>query len=504
MAAALAASCVAGCAVGPDFQQPPAPAVAGYTAKALTGADSGGASQAFQAGADVSGAWWRLFGSRQIDALVDEAIRNHPDLEAAQAALRQAREVVAADTGALYPSITANGGLSPQRTSAASVGQPSTASVFTLYGTAVPVTYTPDLFGRLARGIEADTANAEYARFELEATYLTLTSNVVSAAINDASYAAQIAVTQELIDSQRRVVGLLTEQSNVGSVSRADVLSQQAQLAQTEASLPPLQKARAIGRDQLMAYVGRLPSEDRGEFVSLGSLQLPKNLPVTVPSQLVRQRPDIRAAEGLLHQASANVGVATANMLPQLTLSASAGNQAVSLAKFFASQFSVWSAAATLATPVFDAGTLYHTKEEKVAAFEQASAKYRSTVIYAFQNVADSLQAIKADSALLNAEIAAEKAADDSLKIAQGQYKSGIASFQNVLTAEQTLIAAKTGRVKAEAARYADTIALFQALGGGWWNRIDETAAFQAKDPGVVGLFAPLGALAPSGDAKVQ
>jgi NodT family efflux transporter outer membrane factor (OMF) lipoprotein len=268
--------------------------------------------------------------------------------------------------------------------------------------------------------------------------------------------------------------------------------------------LPPLQKARAIGRDQLMAYVGRLPSEDRGEFVSLGSLQLPKNLPVTVPSQLVRQRPDIRAAEGLLHQASANVGVATANMLPQLTLSASAGNQAVSLAKFFASQFSVWSAAATLATPVFDAGTLYHTKEEKVAAFEQASAKYRSTVIYAFQNVADSLQAIKADSALLNAEIAAEKAADDSLKIAQGQYKSGIASFQNVLTAEQTLIAAKTGRVKAEAARYADTIALFQALGGGWWNRIDETAAFQAKDPGVVGLFAPLGALAPSGDAKVQ
>ncbi len=471
----------------------------GYTAGRLVSTGSAevsaGASQHFAAGADVSGVWWRALRSRQIDAFVREAIQNHPDLAAAQAALRQAREVAAADTSALFPSVTGTDSVTRQRVSAAESGLSGPASLYTLYNTTVPVSFTPDIFGGKARGIEADLASAEYQRFQLEATYLTLTSNVVSAAISDASYAEQIRVTRELVDAQRKQVALLEQQFSLGAVSNTDVLSQKAQLAQSLALLPPLQKSRAQGRNQLMAYLGRLPSQDRGESVRLEELRLPRDLPLTVPSLLVRQRPDIRAAESQVHQASANVGVAIANMLPNVTLSASGGSQALALSALYGPQTTAWSVAASVTGPIFDAGSLFHTKESKVAALEQAAEKYRSTVITAFQNVADSLRAIQSDADLLKAQVEAEKTAAESLDISLAQFRAGSTTYLSVLNAEQTLLNARTNRVKAQASRYADTVALYQSLGGGWWNRVDETPASVAKPAGIAGIFVPAGAL---------
>ncbi len=495
----MVALSLSACAVGPDFIQPSSPPVNGYTPGKLGATDSapvaGGTSQRFVRGADVSGEWWKLFKSKQIDALVQEAVANHPDIAAAQEALRQAREIAAADGGALFPSVNASGGVTRQQVSLASQGQKGPPIDFTLYNTSVPVSYTPDIWGGKTRAVEADSAAAEAQQFQLEATYMTLTANVVTAAINDANYAAQIRVTQELIDGQQKQVNLLEQQFKLGAVSEADVLQQKSQLAASIATLPPLQKARAQGRNQLMAYLGRFPSQDKGESVDLGSLALPRNLPLSVPSVLVRQRPDIRSAEAQVHQAGAEVGVAISNMLPQLTLSASGGSQALTFHELFDKNTSVFSLGASVAAPIFDAGGLFHTKEAREAAFEQAKDKYKSTVITAFQNVADALRAIQADAALLKAQLNAENTADASLKISQAQFQAGAGTFLNVLTAEQNLLTARTNRVKAEAMRYADTVALFQALGGGWWNRVDVTAEADVKSPGIAAVSEPLGAL---------
>jgi len=464
--------------------------------KATDAADgAGGTTQRFVNGADVSGVWWRVFRSRQIEAFIREAIDNHPNLAAAQAALRQAREVAAADTSALLPTITGNASVTREQVPLAQSGATGPALLYTLYNTSVPVSFTPDVFGGKRRGIEVDLANAEYQRFQLEATYLTLTANVVSAAIGDASYAAQIRVTEEQVDGQRQLVSLLEQQFALGAVSNSDVLTQKAQLAQTLATLPPLQKSRAQNRNQLMAYLGRLPSQDKDEAVRLESLRLPRDLPVSVPSLLVRQRPDIRAAESQMHQASANVGVATANMLPNVTLSASGGSSALALSALYGPQTTAWSVAASVAGPIFDAGSLFHTKESKVAALEQSSAQYRSTVITAFQNVADSLRAIQSDAALLKAQAEAERTAAESLNMSQAQFKAGSTTFITVINAEQTLLTARINRVKAQASRYADTIALYQSLGGGWWNRVDETPAAAVKPAGIAAIFVPAGAV---------
>jgi NodT family efflux transporter outer membrane factor (OMF) lipoprotein len=490
-----------GCAVGPNFVPAEAPPVSGYTAGRLSSAAAadgpGGTAQRFVHGADVPGIWWKVFGSRRIEAFVREAIENHPDITAAQAALRQAREVAAADIGALMPSVTGSDSVTRSQTPLAESGQTGPSSLFTLYKTSVPISFTPDIFGGKARGIEADLANADYQRFQLEATYLTLTANVVTTAISDASYADQIRVTEEQIEGQRQLVALLEQQFALGAVSNADVLTQKAQLAQTVATLPPLQKSRAQNRNQLMAYLGRLPSQDKGEAVPLSNLRLPRDLPVTVPSLLVRQRPDIQAAESQVHQASANVGVATANMLPNVTLSASGGSSALALSSLYGPQSAAWSVATSVTGPIFDAGNLFHTKESKVAALEQSGAKYRSTVITAFQNVADALRAIQSDADLLKAQVEAEKTAAESLKMSQAQFKAGSTTFISVINAEQTLLTARINRVKAQASRYADTVALYQALGGGWWNRIDETPDAEVRPAGIAAIFVPAGALPP-------
>ncbi|MGO9769927.1 MAG: efflux transporter outer membrane subunit [Roseiarcus sp.] len=505
----LTAALLSGCAVGPDFVIPEAPEGVGYAAGkpsriTQSAPVAGGAAQRLAMGRDVPGEWWRLFRSRQISELVAESVQNHPDVAAAEAALRQARETTVADTASYLPQVSSTDNVTRQQvspaqygesssTSSSSTGSSSTAQRYTLYNTNVGVSFTPDVFGKTARTVEGDAAAAERQRFQLEATYLTLTANVVSAAIADASYAAQIKVTHDLIAAYQAQLDLLQKRFELGAVSIADVLSERAQLAQAQATLPPLEKARAQTRNQLMAYLGRFPNADKGEAIELEGLHLPRDLPLSLPSDLVRQRPDIRSAESQLHQASANVGVATANMLPQITLSASGGSQALSLAQLFTPQTAVYSLEASVSGQIFDGGALFHKREANVAALEQSTAQYRSTVINAFQNVADALQAIKHDAATLRAQVAAEKAAAESLEIARSQYRAGSTTYAIVLNAEQTLLNARLDRVKAQAARYSDTTALLQALGGGWWNRVDETPASQPKPTDLIST-APIAA----------
>ena len=489
VALALAVSPLPGCAVGPDFVSPEAPQDAGYSVGGgprVTASSpvAGGAAQKLALGRDIPGEWWRLFRSKQISALVEEAIENHPDIVAAEAALRRAREIAEADAASYLPQGSISMGATRQQISTAAFGgfsssstSPTEALQFSLFNTNVGVSFTPDVFGKTARTVESDLAAAEQQRFQLEATYLTLTANVVSAAIADASYASQIKVTRDLIAAYQAQLDLLQKRFDLGAIALSDVVSERALLAQAQATLPPLEKARAQMRDQLMAYLGRFPSADKGEAVDLEGLHLPKELPLSLPSNLVRQRPDIRAAESQLHQATANVGVATANMFPQLTLSASGGSQAPSLNQLIAPQTTIYNLGASVAAQSFDGGALFHKREANVAALEQAAAQYQSTVINAFRNVGDALQAVKHDADTLRAEVAAEKAAAESLTIVQNQYSGGSTTYATVLNAEQTLLNARINRVKAQAARFSDTTALLQALGGGWWNRVDEMPA---------------------------
>ncbi|HEY8261328.1 MAG TPA: efflux transporter outer membrane subunit [Methylosinus sp.] len=501
---ALTALALSGCAVGPDFAPPAAPA-AGYGAlqkKTQSAAIAGGAAQRLAPGRDVPGEWWALFRSPRLSALVTEAVKNHPDIAAAEAALRQARETIEADRASLLPSATANHSFNRQQISTAqygglassssSTGSSSTSTpsqvLYSLHNANATVSFSPDVFGKTRRQVESDEAAAENKRFQLEAAYLALTANVVTAAITDASYASQIKVTRELIFAYQEQLDLLQKRFELGAVSQADVLSERALLAQAQATLPPLEKARAQTRNLLMAYLGRFPDGDKGEAVDLSTLHLPRELPLSLPAALVRQRPDVLSSESLLHQASADVGVATANMFPQFTVSAQGGTTATNFAALMTPETMVYNLASQSSGQIFDAGALFHRREAKVAALEQASAQYRSTVISAVQNVADALQAVKQDAATLRAQVAAEKAAAQSLEIARVQYTGGATNYSTVLNAEQTLLNARLGRVQAQAARFADTAALFQALGGGWWNRVDETAASRAKPTDPIAL----------------
>ncbi|HWW99545.1 efflux transporter outer membrane subunit [Collimonas sp.] len=482
-ASALAlALLLSGCAAGPDFKQPEAPAVKGYTKEPFAASTSsaptaGGAAQQFVDGMDIPAQWWTLFNSPALNAVIEQALKANPDLQSAQAALRAAQEQVSVQEGAFLPSVNAS--LAPTRQK-----QPLSAgqgpSPFNLHTAQVSVSYTLDAFGGNRRQVEGLQAQAEQQKFLLEAAYLTLTSNVVAAAVQEAALRAQIAATQEVLKIQSELLALLQRQYQLGDVAQADVLVQQAALAQTQASLPPLQKSLALQRDLLTVLAGRFPSEELEQKFDLASLSLPQQLPVSLPSSLVQQRPDIRSAEAQLHAASAAVGVATANMLPQITLSANIGSAAARMGDLFTSGTGLWSLVGGLTQPLFAGGALLHKKRASEALLEQAAAQYQSTVIHAFQNVADSLRALQYDADALQAQYLAERAAARSLEISRKSVQLGAATPQTLLTAQQTYLQAVIALAQAQAARFADTAALFQALGGGWWNR-GETLAATAK-----------------------
>jgi NodT family efflux transporter outer membrane factor (OMF) lipoprotein len=481
----LLALLAAGCSVGPDFLRPKTPETSSFTGAPLTHTASaktrGGAAQKFTQGGDIPAEWWKQFGSKPLDALVSQSLKANPDLQAAEASLRQANENLAAFKGNLFPFFDAKA--SPQREEFSNAGfgnSTSPSKIFSLYNASVNVSYGLDFFGITRRGVESQAALADAQRYQYEAAYISLTSNVVTAAIREASLREQIRATKEGIEVERKQLKLLKDQLAAGGIAKSAVLAQQAQLSQQEATLPPLDKQLALTRDQLATYVGRLPSEKlEGEF-TLGSLHLPAELPVSLPSRLVEQRPDVRAAEEQLHAANAQVGIAVSNMLPQVTLSADFGTSTGQTSRLFSPSAQVWSIAAGLAQPLFHGGQLLHQKRAAEAGRDRAAAQYRSTVLQAFQNVADTLRSLQYDADALATRARAEKTAADSLALAQDQYKAGAISYLATLDAQLAWQQARVGLAQAQAARYADTAALFQALGGGWWNR--HAAAHTASD----------------------
>jgi NodT family efflux transporter outer membrane factor (OMF) lipoprotein len=467
---------VASCAVGPDFKVPPAPEIEGYTPGRLpnqtVSADAqGGGSQSFAMGRDLPGEWWVLFRSRHLNAEIGRAVAANANLQAAQATLRQAEENAKAQLGSLFPQLDANGSATREQISPVQFGQSGSPLTFNLFNTTVNVSYALDVFGGKRRAVEASEAQAENQRFQYEATFLTLTANVVTTAVQEASLRGQIKATQDIIKDESEQLEVLQHQFELGGASRADVLAQEAELAATQATLPPLQKQLEQERNLLATLTGRFPSEAELQAFTLASLRLPRKLPVSLPSQLVEQRPDIRAASAQLHQASAQIGVAIANMLPQFNITGDYGAAALKTATLFTPQSVIWSLGASATQPIFRGGTLIHQERAAQAAYEAAAAQYRDTVLNAFRNVADSLRAIQQDAVALQAQERAVRTASESLTIAREQFRAGAITYLTLLNAERTYEQAQIGLVQAQAARYADTAALFQALGGGWWNR---------------------------------
>ena len=480
MAAALACNLLAACAFGPDFVAPSPPNVTGYTKESLktSSASHGsgqGQGQRFAEKLDIAGQWWEIFHSRPLNDLIEDALKHNPDVQAAQAGLRVARETTEAQKGAYAPTITPGYNSFTQK--ASTIVSPPSSNAFTPYLTLdtaqVDVSYTPDVFGLVRREVETDEALAAMQQFQVEATYLTLTSNVVAAAIQEASLRGQIAATKKIIAIETDLLRLLRIQKKLGQVAEADVALQEAALAQAEETLPPLEKQLAQQRDLLTALAGRYPSEEVAQKFTLESLKLPHGLPVSLPSKVVEQRPDVRAASATLHSASAAIGVAIANRLPVINLTANLSTSFDNLGLLFTPNANAYLLTAAVVQPIFDGFTLYHKQRAAEAAYDQAEAQYRSTVITAFQNVADTLRAIQADARAMTASVKAEDAAAKSLAIVRKQLELGQVSTLAVLTVQQTYLMAILTRVQALASRYADTAALFQALGGGWWNRMD-------------------------------
>jgi NodT family efflux transporter outer membrane factor (OMF) lipoprotein len=471
------------CAVGPDFHRPAAPAATRYAPETLPANTTstsvhGGEAQRLVAAMDIPAQWWTLFHSGPLNALIDDALRHNADIDAAHQALQAAWENVYAQRGAYFPQV--DGSYNPTRQDIAKdLASPaqSGAGLYSLTTAQVSVAYAPDLWGGTRRQVESLVATANAQRFQLEATYLTLTSNLVNAAIQEASLRTQINATQEIVDAQLAILATVQRQHTLGDVPEAALAAQVAALEQSRASLPPLRKQLAQQRDLLAALSGRAPDAGIDARFTLDGLQLPTELPLSLPAQLVEQRPDVRAAEEQLHTAGAEVGVAIAARLPDLQINASFGRASERAGELFSAGNGFWNLGTTLTQPLFDGGTLKHKQRAAEAGYRQAAAQYRGTVINAMQNVADVLHAIEADADALAATRRAEQAAMRSLDIARRQLALGDISESALLSAQLAWQQSRIALVQAQAARYADTVALFQALGGGWWHREDARVA---------------------------
>jgi NodT family efflux transporter outer membrane factor (OMF) lipoprotein len=473
---AVACACAAastGCAVGPEFQRPLAPAVTQVTATALPTATAGGPSQADRAQRFVDAAttppdWWRAFGSDELNALVAQALRQSPTLASAQAALRQAREMAEAQRGAFLPSVQAD--YAPMRArvpEAVSSPVSSGASVYTLHTAQVSVDYVFDLFGANRRSVESLDAQSESQQWQWRAARLTLVASVANAALQWASLQEQLETTDRLTAIAESQLALMNAQHRLGEASGAMVLAQEAMLRQAQATAAALRRTLAQQHDLLAALVGVAPAQLPAPALRLSGLRLP-DAPTTLPARLIEQRPDIRAAEASLHAANAQVGVAVANMLPQISLTADYGAGAKTLAQLFGSAGLLWSIGADIAQPVFDGGALLHRKRASEAQLEQALGQYHGAVLNAFQNVADALEAVRHDADQWLATSRQERIGQTSLEIAQRQLELGDISRLVLLNAESNHLQAAIARVQSQANRFSDVCAVYQSLGGSW------------------------------------
>jgi NodT family efflux transporter outer membrane factor (OMF) lipoprotein len=485
------------CAVGPDFKRPAAPQNAGYSPAALpavtdTAPAPGGEAEHLVLGRDISADWWTLFRSPALDTLVKRALAHNPSIEAAQATLRGAQFDVYAQLGYFAPTVSAGytlerqqlagneGGNSPGVQGNGRIiatpqtpGQPpyNEPVTYNLHTAQLTVGYTPDVFGSNIRQVEGLRATQRYQRFQLEAAYITLASNVVAAALQEAQLRAQIAAANEIIAENEAGLRILLEQSRVGFVMGIDVAAQQSALAQARENLPPLVKQLEQTRDLIRALCGNLPNQDVPETFPLDSMHLPQALPVSLPSRLIEQRPDIRSAEEQWHNATAQVGVAVAARLPVFNITAGAGGIASEFDQMFSHGGPFWNVALAASAPIFDGFTLYNKERSARAAMRVAAAQYRSTVLTAFQNVADTLHAVTTDDKTFAAAVAAEAAAKTTLDLTMEQHRIGFVNYLTLLSAEQAYQQALSTRIAAQAARLGDAASLYQALGGGWWNR---------------------------------
>jgi NodT family efflux transporter outer membrane factor (OMF) lipoprotein len=473
---------LAACAVGPNFHRPKAPAATDYGSAPSRGTTAaspgtGGNGQTFTGGMDIPGQWWTLFQSPKLNALVEQSLKGSPDVAAAQAALRQAHELYLAQWTSYLPTVQGSFGATRSRYATASLSNPTIAPtpIYNLYTPQLSLSYMPDVFGQTRRTVEAARAETEATRYQLIATYSTLSSNVVTTAVQEASLRGQITATERLLALEQQITQAVEHQREIGTASNADLFAQQAAEAQTAATLPPLQKQLGQTRDALTALLGRLPNEEPSDTFRLEDLTLPTALPVSLPSRLIEQRPDVRQAEENMHEASAQVGVALANMLPQFSIDADLGSSALKLGQLFGPYTGFWDLGASLTQTLFDSGALIHRHRAAEAALDQAGAQYRSAVILACQNVADTLRALQADASALQASAEADRAAKGAFDLARQQRDIGTLSVVALLTAENNYQQAEIALVQAQANRYADTAGLFQALGGGWWNLPGET-----------------------------
>lgn len=461
-----------GCEVGPDYHAPAAPKA---TLTALP--QSGAAAQRFVPGGDIAGDWWTLFQSPVLNGLIANALANNPSLTAAQASLVEAEENLRAAGGALLPSVSGAFSVEREQDSASGIvsygvtgGRPPP---FTLYNASLSVSYDLDLWGATRRNIEGVAAQTEYQRDALEAAYLALTGNIVTAAVQVASLQAQIEATKQVVAAERQMLSILQQQHALGGASGAAVLQQLAQLAQSRATLPPLQAQLAQEQNALVAYEGAFPGNAVPPVLTLESLTLPADVPVSVPSNIVAQRPDIREAAAQLHTATAKLGVATAQLLPQITLSGQVGHSSLTAGSLFTPENLLWNLAAGVTQPIFEGGTLLAQRKAAMAALRVSAAQYQQAVVTGFQNVADVLAALQYDADELKEAQAARDAAQQSLAVTQAQFKLGGEPLTAVLTAQTTYQNTAIAEVKARAARLNDTAALYVALGGGWWHRDD-------------------------------
>lgn len=473
IASLLCLGVLAGCASGPDFQRPAALDVAGYTAAALPAQTAAaptalGGAQRFLAGAPLSVQWWRQFGSARLDALIEAALRASPTLEAAQAALRQARHKYEAKAGATqYPQASADLGVQRQGVNNAAAGLPDGERTYNLFDTSLAVSYDLDLAGGNRRALEALAAQTEHQRFQLEAARLALIGNLVTTAITQAQLAGQIEASAAILAAQEEQLALTRQRLALGVASERDVLAQQTQVEQTRATLPPLRLRLEQTRHLLATLAGQPPGATTLPSFTLADFSLPGELPVSLPAVLTRQRPDIQAAEALLAAASAERGVAVSGLYPRITLSARLGAQALTAASLFDGGSLVWGLAGQLAQPLFKPGLRAEVNATE-AGYDAAAAHYRQTVLQALREVADVLRALDHDAQALAAHAAADAAAQEALRLTQQRHALGAASYLELLIAQQQAQQTRIDLVAAQTQRLADTAVLFQSLGGGW------------------------------------
>lgn len=462
---------LAGCAVGPDFVRPQPPGTDRYVPDKqpdLT-VSANGQAQHFEQGAEIAANWWRLFKSPKLDALVREAIVNNPSLQAAQAGLRQSQENLRAGYGVFYPQADLGGSFVRQRFSAARFGS-NTSTIFNLFTLSATVSYALDVFGGQRRAVEGLSAQRDLQRYTVLGTYLTLSGNIVNTVIARAGYEAQIQATQQLIGLQQEQIKITETQTRAGTVAYVNLVSLRTQLAALEATLPPLEQKRSQAEHLLATLTGYAPGEKMPSEIDLVDLSLPTDLPVTLPSKLVRQRPDILSAEAQVHEYSANIGVATAEMFPSFTLSGTYGQNSRTLLDVFMRSGNFWSAGANFVAPLFHGGTLWLHRKAAIDAYQQSLANYRQTALDALAQVADILLALEHDAEALRSQSQELEWAQETMHLVQTNYQAGLLNYLQVLIANGQYFQAKIGYLQTLAQRFQDTSALFVALGGGWWN----------------------------------